>query len=414
MRLCSRRLAVSAAAILATVRPPSAVAKSRVDGYPVQTIDGREWIDVLSSGQFFILRQGGTEPPNSSPLANEKRRGVYVCAGCVNPLFDSTQKFESGTGWPSFASPRKGVEVVSGLLSSEVRCGRCGGHLGDVFSDGARFPGTRAAETGKRFCIDGAALVFVPSDEASGPLAGDGLTGRARLLPTGPRSTASTSRDAALQLRGGGSGPWPRSHDYRLLLADAHKPRRKPSSASAAGGGVRAGVVAVALGGTAGVFVGATAKGAAIDASQVLYAQAALTLFLLRVGLVRIEWSRVRALAAYVARLPLRLAQLGMARRAKRKQMHKEEELLRTASSEYRARSGVPQAVGSERTAAMGVAIDEHAAVSGCLAFAIGAFYAPARLETLQRLLARPGARRGTTRIMESATAHAQADTVVS
>lgn len=172
-----------AAALTARLPPQPALAKSRTEGYAVQTIDGREWIDVLSSGQYFILRTGGTEPPNSSPLYKEQRRGVYVCAGCVAPLFDSTQKFESGTGWPSFAAARSGVEVVGSLVGSEVRCGRCGGHLGDVFGDGAKFPGTRAAVTGKRFCIDGAALVFVPSEEGAGPVAGDGLTGRARIPP---------------------------------------------------------------------------------------------------------------------------------------------------------------------------------------------------------------------------------------
>ena len=171
--------------------PFGAFAKTR-DDYPVKQIEGRDWIDVLSSGQFFVLRQGGTEPPSSSPLVDEKRRGVFVCAGCVTPLFDSTQKFESGTGWPSFAAARSGVEVTeslaAGILGSEVRCGRCGGHLGDVFGDGARFPGTRAAETGRRFCIDGAALVFVPSEEGAAPVVGDGLTGRTRRLPLRSRS----------------------------------------------------------------------------------------------------------------------------------------------------------------------------------------------------------------------------------
>ena len=134
---------------------------------------------------------------------------LLVGAGCVAPLFDSTQKFESGTGWPSFAAPRTGaVETMSSFLGgSELRCARCGGHLGDVFADGARFPGacgahplfqalssgrvtwlslslcapgTRAAETGQRYCIDGAALVFVPSEDGASPVVGDGLSARAR------------------------------------------------------------------------------------------------------------------------------------------------------------------------------------------------------------------------------------------
>lgn len=165
--------------------PPSS---SKGQQYPVQSVDGVPWSEALSPGQYFILRQGGTEPPNSSPLLAESRRGVYVCAGCTAPLFDSTQRFESGTGWPSFAAPRKAQVEVAGSLpfgvgGSELRCGRCGGHLGHLFNDGSKFPGTRAAETGKRFCIDGAALVFVPTDESSGPVSGDGLTGRARLPP---------------------------------------------------------------------------------------------------------------------------------------------------------------------------------------------------------------------------------------
>lgn len=157
--------------------------KSRSDRYPVQE---ENWLDILSSGQYFVLRQGGTEPPNSSPLVGEKRRGVYVCAGCVAPLFDSTRKFDSGTGWPSFAAARSNaVETLpslANLLGEEVRCRQCGGHLGDLFSDGDKFPGTAAEESGKRYCIDGAALVFAPSDPDFGPVVGDGLTGRKRLI----------------------------------------------------------------------------------------------------------------------------------------------------------------------------------------------------------------------------------------
>ena len=128
-----RRRTLCSGVTAAACSPTAAFAKSRVEHYPVQSIDGKDWLEVLSSGQYYILRQGGTEPPNSSPLVSEKRRGVFVCAGCVAPLFDSTQKFESGTGWPSFAAARTGVETVptfGNLLGAEVRCGRCGGHLG--------------------------------------------------------------------------------------------------------------------------------------------------------------------------------------------------------------------------------------------------------------------------------------------
>jgi len=188
--------------VTAFAMPPSAaIAKTR-DEYPVKGVDGLPWTTVLSSGQYFILRQGGTEPPNSSPLLNEKRRGVYVCAGCASPLFDSTQKFDSGTGWPSYASPRRAAtETLSsfaGLLGGEVRCVSCGGHLGDVFRDGQKFPGTPAAVSGLRYCIDGAALVFIPSDADAGPIAGDGLTNlrTARLLPQPKRSSAITMQVA--------------------------------------------------------------------------------------------------------------------------------------------------------------------------------------------------------------------------
>jgi peptide-methionine (R)-S-oxide reductase len=127
----------AAAASLALMGSPlAASAKDRITGYPQQ----RNWATTLSTGQYYILRQGGTEPPNSSPLAKEKRDGTFVCAGCRTPLFASDQKFESGTGWPSYAKGLEGVETVSSiaalLLGSELRCSGCGGHLGDVFNDG--------------------------------------------------------------------------------------------------------------------------------------------------------------------------------------------------------------------------------------------------------------------------------------
>ena len=130
-----------------------------------------EWKEYLTDYQYFVLREGGTEPPNTSPLYKEKRAGKFICAGCPLPLFESTAKFESGTGWPSFAKPIEGnVEVMSDnalvqiALGSEVRCAKCGGHLGDVFADGLLFPGTMAALTGKRFCIDGTSLYFEAAD----------------------------------------------------------------------------------------------------------------------------------------------------------------------------------------------------------------------------------------------------------
>jgi len=155
--------------------------KSRTEGYAIQRTES-EWSDLLTPTQYFILRNGGTESPYSSILEGEERVGTYVCAGCGTPLFDAKEKFHSGTGWPSFASPvmnnesprvsnveMEGVSQIQyQLAGAEVRCQTCGGHLGDVFADGFLFPGTPAFVTGKRYCIDGAALLFVPREQKGG------------------------------------------------------------------------------------------------------------------------------------------------------------------------------------------------------------------------------------------------------
>ena len=161
----------SSLAIAAAAPTPAAAAskKDRAEGYSVQRSE-RDWSYVLSGQQYNILRTGSTERPFSSVLESEKRAGTFVCAGCGTPLFASDQKFNSGTGWPSFAKalPGEEVEAVSALtrtlLGAEVRCGTCGGHLGDVFGDGKAYPNTPAFATGERHCIDGAALVFKPAD----------------------------------------------------------------------------------------------------------------------------------------------------------------------------------------------------------------------------------------------------------
>lgn len=179
-------LALSICAIAATAAPAWAAA-SRTEGYAVQHTE-KEWAKILSPQQYFILRNGGTEAPNSSPLVKEKRAGTFTCAGCGAALFDSGQKFESGTGWPSFAAPLSAVQVMdsnpmaTALLGVECRCGDCGGHLGDVFLDGFLFPGTPAFATGKRYCIDGAALVFQPKDGGK-PVLGEGRVPIQQELP---------------------------------------------------------------------------------------------------------------------------------------------------------------------------------------------------------------------------------------
>mmetsp|Transcript_23084 Transcript_23084/g.41207 ORF Transcript_23084/g.41207 Transcript_23084/m.41207 type:complete len:187 (-) Transcript_23084:51-611(-) len=155
--------------------------KSRTQGYAIQKSES-EWSTVLTETQYFVLRNGGTESPYSSILEGEERDGVYACAGCGTPLFEGKEKFHSGTGWPSFASPvmnskdksvsnveMEGVSKIQfQLAGAEVRCQTCGGHLGDVFADGFLFPGTPAFASGKRYCVDGGALLFVPKDQKNG------------------------------------------------------------------------------------------------------------------------------------------------------------------------------------------------------------------------------------------------------
>lgn len=168
----------SALTLSLTVSPEKSYAmnaKSRTEGYAVQRTE-REWAYILSGPQYNILREGGTERPNSSILEGEDRKGEFRCAGCNTPLFASSAKFHSGTGWPSFASslsdssgvPTVEVENVSAvqanLLGAEIRCATCGGHLGDVFSDGFIYVNTPAFISGKRYCVDGAALIFKPEN----------------------------------------------------------------------------------------------------------------------------------------------------------------------------------------------------------------------------------------------------------
>ena len=119
-----------------------------------------EWRQLLTPAQYEILREDGTEPPGSGEYARHHEAGVYVCAGCGAPLFASRDKFESGTGWPSFTrafAPGR-VDTKSdstlGMVRNELECARCGGHLGHVFDDGP-------APTGQRFCIDSLSLDFV-------------------------------------------------------------------------------------------------------------------------------------------------------------------------------------------------------------------------------------------------------------
>ena len=123
-----------------------------------------EWRRMLSPEQFYVLREHGTERAGTSPLDREKRAGTFTCAGCELPVFSSEQKFDSGTGWPSFTKPIevKFVAVESdvswGMVRDEVHCSVDGAHLGHVFDDGPR-------PTNKRYCINSASLRFMPREQ---------------------------------------------------------------------------------------------------------------------------------------------------------------------------------------------------------------------------------------------------------
>ena len=144
------------AAVLVLARSGAALAAP----FPV-TRSAAEWRRQLGPDRYRILRQAGTERAYTSPLDKERRRGRFACAGCANPLFASTTKFDSGTGWPSFYRAMPGSVATRSDRSmmmerTEVLCARCGGHLGHLFRDGPR-------PTGLRYCMNGLALRFQPA-----------------------------------------------------------------------------------------------------------------------------------------------------------------------------------------------------------------------------------------------------------
>jgi peptide-methionine (R)-S-oxide reductase len=124
-----------------------------------------EWRAILTPEQYAVLREEATEARWTSELLDEHRDGIFACAGCDLPLFESSKKFDSGTGWPSFWAEIEGnvaykEDRTLWMTRTEEHCRRCGGHLGHVFDDGP-------PPTGKRHCINGLALVFHPTEEST-------------------------------------------------------------------------------------------------------------------------------------------------------------------------------------------------------------------------------------------------------
>ena len=172
---CGRATAASADAAGGDGSPHSSVPPAYHEDGTLEKIGKSEeqWKQELTEQEFYVLRQEGTERPFTGKYNDFKGDGVFVCAGCGLPLYDSKTKFDSGTGWPSFYQAVDDDYVAEiadtsyGMRRVEVECARCGGHLGHVFNDGPK-------PTGQRHCINSVSLDFVDRDAYSEQMSGDG------------------------------------------------------------------------------------------------------------------------------------------------------------------------------------------------------------------------------------------------
>lgn len=147
--------------LMGLLQPRAMAAGAAADSFAF-TLSDAQWRERLDTAQFKVLREHGTELPNTSPLNKQYGKGRFICAGCDQALFASDTKYDSHTGWPSFWQPLAGavgetIDNSYGMSRTEVHCSRCGGHLGHVFKDGPK-------PTGLRYCMNGVAMKFVPAE----------------------------------------------------------------------------------------------------------------------------------------------------------------------------------------------------------------------------------------------------------